>query len=92
MSNQKRDKLEVIYDILLIIKNNQNSIKPTPLLRFANLSTNSYNQYEKDLIKKQLILITYNNKNRKHISLSQKGLNYIEKYKMIKEFLEDFEL
>ena len=35
---RKRDRLEVIFDILKIIRDHQNSIKPTPLLRYSNLS------------------------------------------------------
>ncbi len=88
----KRDKLEVIYDILRIIKKNHNSIKPTPLLRFSNLSFNSFNQYYEELIKKKLILEIEDKKGKKFISISEKGFRYLEKYNSIKEFIKDFEL
>ena len=41
----KRGKLEIIFDILTIIKENHNLIKPTPLLRQSNLSSNRYKEY-----------------------------------------------
>jgi len=41
----KRNKLEIIQDILKIIKQNHNSIKPTPLLRKSNLSSSRFNEY-----------------------------------------------
>ncbi len=43
--NRKRDRLEVIFDFLRIIQENNNSIKPTPLLRKSNLSSQSFSEY-----------------------------------------------
>lgn len=53
--NKKRDRLEVIYDILKVIQDKNNSIKPTPLLRYSNLSSQRFNEYYKELIEKRLI-------------------------------------
>ncbi len=89
---QKRDRLEVIYDILKIIRTNNNSIKPTPLLRFSNLSFNSFSEYEKELLSKDFIKIIEDKKHRKHYTLTDKGFNYLDKYKLIKGFIDEFEL
>lgn len=89
---QKRDRLEVIYDILRIIRENKNSIKPTPLLRFSNLSFNSFAQYEKELVEKKFIIEINDKKGKKSFSLTDKGFNYLDKYKLIKGFINDFEL
>lgn len=91
-SKNKRDRLEVIFDILQIIRNHNNSIKPTPLLRFSNLSFKSFTEYETELLKKGFIKIIKDKKERKHYTLTDKGFNYIDKYKKIKQFIEDFEL
>ena len=53
---KKRDRLEVVFDILKIIRDNHNSILPTPLLRKSNLSSNSFSEYYKDLISKEFII------------------------------------
>jgi len=90
--NKKRDRLEVIYDILNIIRNHHNSIKPTPLLRYSNLSSNSFAEYFKELKSKRLIKIIMDNKNKKYISLTDNGFKYLEKYKLIIGFIEEFEL
>ena len=45
---KKRERLEVIRDILRIIKERKNSIKRTPLLRYSNLSTQRFNDYYSD--------------------------------------------
>lgn len=92
MNKNKRDRLEVIFDILIIIKDNNNSIKPTPLLRFSNLSFKSFSDYETELIEKNFIIIIEDKKGKKHYSLTDKGFSYIDKYKLIKGFIEDFEL
>ena len=89
---KKRERLEVIYDILEIIRSNHNSIKPTPLLRYSNLSSKSFNEYYQDLFKKELVRETLDKKQKKHISLTDKGFKFLEKYKMIQGFIDEFEL
>lgn len=89
---KKRDRLEVIYDILRIIRDHNNSIKPTPLLRYSNLSSQSFADYLKDLKDKGMVIELENKRGRKHISLSDKRFRYLEKYKMILGFIDEFEL
>lgn len=87
----KRGKLEITKDILKIIQNNRNLIKPTPLLRKSGLSSNSFKEYytfllEKGLIKEIII------KEDKQIILTEKGFKFLEKYKAIINFIEEFDL
>lgn len=89
---QKRERLEVIYDVLKVIADNKNSIKPTPLLRFSNLNFNSFAVYEAELIEKDFVRVLEDNKGKKCYTLTDKGFNYLDKYKMIKEFISDFDL
>lgn len=91
-SNKKRDRLEVIYDILQIIQNNQNSIKPTPLLRKSNLSSQGFKEYIEELKEKELLKEAEDKKKRKFFTLTDKGFKYLEKYKTIIGFIEEFEL
>ena len=88
----KRDKLEVIYDILRIIRDNKNSIKPTPLLRYSNLSFNSFNLYYEELLQKEFVKEIEDKKGKKYVTLTDKGFNYLDKYKLIKGFIDDFDL
>ena len=85
----KRNKLEIIRDILRIIKENH-PIKPTPLLRRSNLSSSRFKEYYLELIEKQLIKPT-NGKN-KYVILTEKGSKFIEKYQTIINFIDEFEL
>ena len=87
----KRGKLEIIRDILKIIQENHNSIKPTPLLRHSNISSSRFKEYFSELIKKKFVK-EMNIKGNKYISLTEKGLRFLEKYKTIVNFIDEFEL
>ena len=89
---KKRDRLEVIHDILGVIRDNKNSIRPTPLLRYSNLSSQSFSDYCRELIEKGLVKEIKDKKGRKFITLTDNGFQYLEKYKMIKGFINDFNL
>ena len=92
MKMKKRDRLEVIYDILKIVRDNHNSIKPTPLLRCSNLSSQSFNDYMKELREKGLVKVIKDRKGRKFITLTDNGFKYLDRYRMIKGFISDFNL
>ena len=89
---RKRDRLGVIYDILRIIRDNQNSIKPTPLLRYSNLSSQSFTEYYKELLSKGLVKEVKDKKGKKFVTLTDKGFKFLEKYKLILGFIDEFEL
>ena len=91
-TERKRDRLEIIYDILKIIRDNHNSIKPTPLLRYSNLSSVSFNEYLKELKEKNLVKEVIDKKKKKYLTLTDNGFDFIEKYKQIKGFIEEFNL
>lgn len=89
---KKRDRLEILYDILDIIHRNKNSIKPTPLMRYANLSSQNFTEYISELHEKGFIREIVDKNNRKHFSLTDTGFKYLEKYEYIKGFIEEFNL
>ena len=86
----KRAKLEIIKDILKIIQENR-SIKTTPLIRKSNLSTGRFKEYHSDLLEKRLIR-EISEKSGKKIALTDKGFRFLEKYKTIIDFIDEFEL
>ncbi len=89
---RKRDRLEVIYDILSTIQKYHNSIKPTPLLRYSNLSSQSFSEYFQELLEKEFVKEIIDKKGKKFITLTDKGFNYLEKYKAITGFIDEFGL
>jgi predicted transcriptional regulator len=89
---KKRGRLEIIRDILKIIQENRNSIKQTPLLRKSNISSSKFKEYFNELTEKGLVKQTKENSREKRISLTQKGFDFLERYKTIINFIEEFEL
>lgn len=91
-TNKKRDRLEVVFDVLKNISEHNNSIRPTPLQRHANLSSSSFNEYYSELINKEFVKEIMDKYGRKYVTLTDKGFKFLEKYKMIKGLIEEFEL
>jgi predicted transcriptional regulator len=89
---RKRDRLEIIYAILGLVRQHNNSIKPTPLLRYTNISSQSFSEYYLELKEKGFIREDLDRKGRKYISLTDKGFKFLEKYRTLKGFVEEFEL
>ena len=85
----KRNKLEIIKDILKIIRDNH-SIRPTPLLRRSNISSSRFKEYYTELLEKEFIGETHGK--NKQITLTEKGNRYLEKYSTIVNFIDEFEL
>ncbi len=88
---KKRERLGVIKDILrAIMKNRQ--IKPTRLLYASNLSPQMFKEYINELISKQFIKLDIDKKEKKTFSLTPKGQEFLQEYKMIEDFIENFGL
>ena len=88
----KRERLGIIFDILNIIKENKNSIRATPLLRYSNLSSQRFFEYLSELLEKNFIIEIENKSGVKYYSLSDKGLRFLENYQAITGFIEEFDL
>ncbi|HLG25115.1 MAG TPA: winged helix-turn-helix domain-containing protein [Candidatus Nanoarchaeia archaeon] len=89
--SKKRDRLQIIYDILSVIKEKNGKIKPTNVLYKSNLSNQMFVEYMNELTQKGFI--SENNINGgKTYSLTQKGFDYLNKYQMIVDFTSSFGL
>lgn len=88
----KRGKLEIIRDILKTIQG-AHKIKFTPLLRKSNISSNRFSKYYEEIKKKEFIKEEIDEKGKsKKIILTKRGMEYLEKYQTIINFIEEFEL
>ena len=88
---KKRDRLQIIYDILKAIHDKNNRIRPTHILYKSNLSHQMMEEYLRELIAKSFIIENKINDNKTY-SLTQKGFDYVNKYKLISEFTDSFGL
>ncbi|WP_321419601.1 winged helix-turn-helix domain-containing protein [uncultured Methanomethylovorans sp.] len=88
---KKRERLEIIYDILYLISSNGNLIRPTPLLRKSNLSSSQFDNYITELIEKGFVEI-HTVEYKQNYRLKKKGFEYLQKYRVILKIIEDFNL
>lgn len=94
--SKKRERLEVIRDILIAIREKR-EIKPTRLLYASNLSPQMFKEYVEELIQKGFICIKKEEIKRKKgekkfIYITKKGNDFLEQYKVIEAFIEGFGL
>jgi len=88
---KKRERLEVIKDILNSIRENR-QIKPTRLLYASNLSPQMFKDYINELISKGFIKLDIDKKEKKTFSLTKKGYDFLDEYKIIENFVKNFGL
>lgn len=86
---RKRTRLEVIKDILEVIKAKNGRIKPTHILYKSNLSYQMMDDYLKELIEKELIRELKTKNGRTYI-LTDKGFSFLSEYSRIKDFTSSF--
>ncbi len=88
---RKRERLEVIRDILNSIRSNRN-IKPTRLLYSSNLSPQMFKEYINELLTKGFISLNIDDKDKKTFSLTKKGQDFLQEYRVIENLIENFGL
>ena len=88
---KKRERLEVIKDILIAIRDTR-KIKPTRLLYSSNLSPQMFKEYINELLGKSFIKLDEDDKEKKTFSLTKKGQEFLQEYKVIENFVENFGL
>lgn len=88
---RKRTKLQIIRDILSVIKDRNKRIKPTHILYKSNLSYAMMEQYLNELIANGMIKEIKNGKSKSY-EITEKGINYLAQYAMVQNFTESFGL
>jgi len=89
---KKRERLEIIRDILKAVRDSRNRIKPTRLLYSSNLSPQMFKDYIDELQEKGLLGANEEKDDKRTFSLTQKGQNFLEEYRQIENFIESFGL
>ncbi len=88
---RKRERLEVIRDVLESIRSTRN-IKPTRLLYSSNLSPQMFKEYINELLTKGFISLDIDDKEKKTFSLTKKGQDFLQEYRVIENLIENFGL
>ena len=86
---ERRNRLNIIYDILGVIQK-RGEIKKTHIMYQANLSHNQMKLYLDELYKKKFIENTDSDKPL--IKITKKGEDFFRQYAQVKEFEKTFGL
>jgi len=87
---ERRDRMDIIGDILKAIQDKGGIIKPTHLLYKSNLSHEGMKRYIGELMEKEMIMEDADKKKNKMFSITDKGLKFIQDYRQVKEFQKSF--
>lgn len=90
--NKKRNRLEIVRDILMVVKQRQGGAKPTHILYKSNLSYAMMEEYLAELLQKGFIAQEQREKGHRAYVITTKGLKYLEQYRLIAEFSDSFGL
>lgn len=86
---KKRDRFQIVEDILLSIQNKGGQIKPTHLMYKSNLSYTQMNSYLEELVEKEFIQ-KIPRKSSEYIAITDRGLEFLGKIREMKEFEKTF--
>jgi len=93
--SRKRNRLEIIRDILIVIREKNGKIKPTHILYKSNLSHQMMDEYLKELIDKGFV-VEHEIVGKKNVSrtyeITEKGNTFLNKYREVIGFMEGFGL
>ncbi len=89
---QKRSRLEIIQDILKVIRDSNSTISPTKLQRFSNLSYQMFEEYLGELESKGMVELKQYKGKRNVYALTPKGKQFLDKYEDFVSFLREFGL
>jgi len=88
---RKRDRTDIVLDMLSSIQDKGGEIKPTHLMYKSNLSHNQMNLYLEELFQKDFVMKISKNKGQ-YLSITDKGREFMMKLREMKEFERTFGL
>jgi len=89
MAAERREKLDIIKDILEAIRAKGGEIKPTHLLYKSNLSHDSMKRYVADLMEKEMVAERQDKSSKKYV-ITNKGLQFLSSYQQIVDLTDSF--
>lgn len=89
--NKRRNRLEIIYDILKVTNDKGGRILPTHLLYKSNLSHERMKGYVEELKLKKM-LVEVHEKEKSFFEITDQGRQFLMQYHQLRELTEAFGL
>ena len=86
---ERRERLDIIKDILEAIRAKGGEIKPTHLLYKSNLSHDSMKRYVSELMEKEMMEESQGKKSKTYV-ITDKGLQFLSAFQQIRDFTDSF--
>tara|TARA_Y100000310_G_scaffold234905_1_gene237922 strand:+ start:163 stop:438 length:276 start_codon:yes stop_codon:yes gene_type:complete len=90
--DKKRDRLQILHDILRAIQEKGPKAKPTHVLYKSNLSYTILNGHLAHLMEKEFILEEEEAEGKRTYSLTDKGFKFLADYQVVRNFVESYGL
>ena len=88
---ERRNRMEIINDMLIAIQQKER-IKPTHLMYKSNLSHKLLKSYLEELIEKEFVKEEVTKNNYKYFFITDKGHEFLQNFRKMKEFTDSFGL
>lgn len=88
----KRSHIDIIYDILAVLRDKKDPVVPTHLLYKSNLSHDRLKKYVEELQEKGFIAETADKKGKKRYMLTDAGYKFLQGFGQLREFTKSFGL
>ncbi len=89
---KKRDRLEIIHDILRVIQDTKAVVRPTHIMYKSNLSHPMLTEYIDELKTKGFLVESTDKNGKKSYELTEKGHSYLRDYGIIRGFVDSYGL
>jgi len=86
---QRRDRLQILHDVLHAIQLKGPKAKPTHILYKANLSYKVLQEHLNEMMRQEMIVEEVLEE-KKTYSLTNKGFKFLQEYQMVREFMNSY--
>jgi len=88
--NQKRDRVGIIHEILLLVRGKDGEAGPTYIMYKANLSHQMLNDYLNEMLTKGFIIGRLDKRGKRTYFVTDKGRAFLNDYQIIRKFFDSY--
>ncbi|MFA6269515.1 MAG: winged helix-turn-helix domain-containing protein [archaeon] len=90
--NQKRDRVAIMNEILLLVRGKEGEAGPTHIMYKANLSHQMLTEYMTEIMGKGFLIEQIDKRGKRTYQITDKGHAFIKDYQSIRKFFDAYGL